>query len=388
MIVLINGIWALPVVLAMRAFRRFILIQLCGLRADRIGHFVTDSAEQFVRFSWYGPKTLTLYYLQGRSSNAQWELMVRRNLPNLKGKWLSYVAFWNKKIPGGHAHDLKSSLTRSRDIEGLFQKNDVAFTFTSSEVDACQDWLKSKGWQEGEPFVTLLVRDSNFLHVVKPEQIWSYHDYRNSDIKDFIPAVEWLIKNRVWVLRMGRHTKDKLEINKDRFVEYSKDPSKSDLLDIWLFANSTAIISTGTGLDYLGGLYRTPILFLNALPLFDLASYFNMTWVPKNLIWSASKEPLNLQQSVEHTYYDQCDYTKNGIEVVDLTKLEIKESVKEFWNRLHEVSSETGYEIERQNKFWKTIINLPRYKEYHEYIHPEARVGPYWLSAQDDRFFN
>ena len=126
-------------VFTIRALRRLILIQLCGIRADRIGHFVADSAEQFVRFPSYGAKTLTLYFLQGESANAQWELMVRRNLPNLKGNWLSYVAFWNKRIPGGHIHDLKSSLTRSRDLQGLFQENDVAFSFTKSEDEEARN---------------------------------------------------------------------------------------------------------------------------------------------------------------------------------------------------------------------------------------------------------
>lgn len=387
MLRLVSGIWAIPTVLMMRFFRRFILIQLCGIRADRIGHFVSDSAEQFIRFPLYGSKILTLYFLQGRSSNSHWDLMVKRNLPNLRGKWLSYIAFWNKKLPGGEAHDLKSSLTRSRDLEGLFEKNDVAFTFTKSEDDACRNWLKSKGWQDGEPFVTLLVRDSMYLQTVKPDQIWDYHDYRNSEIKDYIPAIEWLLENRVWVLRMGQHSKDKLEINKDRFVDYPSESSKSDLLDIWLFANATAIISTATGLDYLGGLYRKPILFLNALPLFDLASYFNMTWVPKNLIWSESKEPLNLSQSIEHTYYRTNEYIENGIEIVSLTQLEIMESVKEFWETLRGVSDDSSSMIERQNQFWKILKKLPNYHEHHQYIHPEAKVGGYWLSTKGDKFF-
>ena len=370
----------------MRIFRKFILIQLCGIRADRIGHFVDDSAEQFVRFPLYGSKILTLYFLQGRSSNSQWELMVRRNLPNLRGKWLSYIAFWNKKIPGGEAHDLKSSLTRSRDLEGLFQKNDVAFTFTKSEDEACRNWLKLKGWQDGEPFVALLVRDSNYLQITKPDKNWDYHNYRNSEIKDYVPAIQWLLENRVWVLRMGRHSKDKLEINKDRFVDYSSESSKSDLLDIWLFANATAIISTATGLDCLGGLYRKPILFLNALPLFALASHFNMTWVPKNLIWHESKKPLNLSQTLKHTYFSDSEYIKNGIEIVCLTENEITESVKEFWQKLHYVTNETRSTIYRQNQFWKTLKTLPNYHEYHHFIHPEARVGSSWLSAQGDKF--
>ena len=374
-------------VFTIRALRRLILIQLCGIRADRIGHFVADSAEQFVRFPSYGAKTLTLYFLQGESANAQWELMVRRNLPNLKGNWLSYVAFWNKRIPGGHIHDLKSSLTRSRDLQGLFQENDVAFSFTKSEDEEARNWLRSKGWQDGEPFVTLLVRDSNYLQVIKPKQNWDYHNYRNSDIEDYRPAVEWLIENRVWVLRMGRNTKNELKINKNRFVDYSYDPCKSDLLDIWLFANATAIISTATGLDYLGGLYKRPILFLNSLPLFDLASYFHMTWVPKNLIWQSSREPLSLTQTVEHTYYIDNEYIENGIDIVNLTQHEIIESVKEFWHRLLYAPTEIPSAIDRQNKFWRALIKSPNYRKYHNYIHPEARVGSFWISAQDDKFF-
>jgi putative glycosyltransferase (TIGR04372 family) len=312
--------------------------------------------------------------------------MVRRNLPNLKGKWLSFIAFWNKKIPGGDAHDLNSSLTRSRDLEGLFQKNDVAFTFTKCEDNAAKNWLRSKGWQEDEPFVTLLVRDSMYLQTVYPDQLWGYHDYRNSNVQDYIPAIDWLTENRVWVLRMGRHTKDKLEINKNRFVDYSFDTNQSDLLDVWLFANATAVISTATGLDCLAGLYRRPILFLNALPLIDMASYFNMTWVPKNLIWQKSKEPLNLSQSVKHTYYSQSEYINNGIEIVSLTPEEIKESVKEFWEDLRGGSYLSFSTIERQKQFWKILKTLPNYQKYHHFIHPKAKVGSFWLSAQGDKF--
>ena len=382
----INGVWCLPLVLIMRSLHKLTLVKLCGIRADRIGHFVSDSAEQFARFSRYGSKTLTLYFLEGKSANLQWELMVRRNLPNLKGKWLGYVAFWNKTLPGGKRHQLKSSLTRSRDLEGLFQKTSVAFPFTSPEDDFGKNWLKSKGWQEGEPFIALLVRDSKYLQVTKPDQSWDYHNYRNSDIQDYLPAIEWLIENRVWVFRMGRHTKEKLEISNNKFVDYSQGGCTSDLLDIWIFANATAIISTSTGIDQLGGLYFRPTLFLNALPLFELASYFNMTWVPKNLIWHKSKEPLNLHQSVEHSYYIDSQYSKNGIEIVNLTQLEILESVKEFWHRLNNIYTDTSSEIERQKQFWKSLKTQPNYHKFHKYIHPEARVGSYWLCAQGDNF--
>jgi 2-methylisocitrate lyase-like PEP mutase family enzyme len=112
-----------------------------------------------------------------------------------------------------------------------------------------------------------------------------------------------------------------------------------------------------------------------------------MTWVPKNLIWSESKEPLNLYQSIEHTYYRTNEYIENGIEIVSLTQLEIMESVKEFWETLRGVSDDSSSMIERQNQFWKILKKLPNYHEYHQYIHPEAKVGGYWLSTKGDKFF-
>jgi putative glycosyltransferase (TIGR04372 family) len=126
-----------------------------------------------------------------------------------------------------------------------------------------------------------------------------------------VPAIDWLTDKYVWALRMGKLMSNQLVLEENRFIDYAHDVEKSDLLDIWLFANSTAIISTGTGLDYLGGIYRKPILFLNALPLLDLASYFDLTWVPKNLVWKKSGENLTLSESIENTYYTSEEYESN-----------------------------------------------------------------------------
>jgi hypothetical protein len=63
------------------------------------------------------------------------------------------------------------------------------------------------------------------------------------------------------------------------------------------------------------------------------------------------------------------------------------ESVKEFWETLRGVSDDSSSMIERQNQFWKILKKLPNYHEYHQYIHPEAKVGGYWLSTKGDKFF-
>jgi hypothetical protein len=134
----LSGIWAIPLVFTMRLVRPIRLIQICGILSSRIGHFVADSAEQKVKATNLNPNVSTLFFLQGTPANVQWETMVRRTLPNLRGNWLSYVFKWNQKIPGGRIHTLESSQSESRDTEGYFQKYDCSFPFTREENDSCK----------------------------------------------------------------------------------------------------------------------------------------------------------------------------------------------------------------------------------------------------------
>jgi putative glycosyltransferase (TIGR04372 family) len=383
---LMAGFWAIPLVLAMRLSRPIRLIQICGIRSDRIGHFVADSVEQKARTINPTQNSSTYYFLQGIPTNLQWETMVRRSLPNLKGKWLSYVFFWNRKIPGGRVHNLESSKTGSRDIEGLFQRFDCSFPFTKEEDKICKKWLESKSWHEGEPFVTLLVRDSTYLKHVNPEQDWSYHNYRDSNIESYIPSVKWLTQKNVWVLRMGKHVSGQLSLKEDRYIDYAYDVEKSDLLDMWLFANSSAIISTASGPDCLGGVYKKPILFVNALPLLDLASFFDMTWVPKNLLWKKSGENLTLSETIQNTYYTSHEYEANGIEIEDLSTEVITQSVIEFWQKTSNTQKDSAGDVDTQRLFWKIFTENPKFKEKHKVVHKNAKVGTFWLSTMGERY--
>ena len=380
------GFWAIPLVLTMRLLRPIRLIQICGIHSTRIGHFVADSAEQKARTMKSTPNVSTYYFLQGIPANQQWETMVRRNLPNLKGKWLSYVFFWNRKIPGGRVHSLESSKTESRDIEGLFQQLDCTFPFTKGEDETCKKWLESKGWHDGDPFVTLLVRDSTYLECLEPEKDWSYHNYRDSKIESYIPAIKWLTKKNVWVLRMGKHASEQFFLKENKFIDYAFDTEKSDLLDIWLFANSAAIISTGSGLDYLGGIYKKPILFVNALPLMDLASFFDMTWVPKNLLWKKSREILTLSETIQNTYYTSGEYEANGIEIEDLSTEVITQSVIEFWQKTTNAQKDAAGDVDSQRLFWTIFAENPKFGEKHKAVHKNARVGTFWLSTMGQKY--
>jgi putative glycosyltransferase (TIGR04372 family) len=378
--------WAIPATFLMRAIRPLVMIRICGIRSDRIGHFVTDTAEHIGRENIKPARTLNFYFLRGPISNTQWELMVKRSSLRVLGDWLRYLDGWNRIIPGGGLHTMSSSLTESRDLEGLFQKFDCTIPFLPTEEANCEAWLESKGWTKGEPFVVLLVRDSAYLSQDHSNYDWSYHSYRDSDIKTYIPAIEWLASQGVWVLRMGKSMATRIHSKSIRIVDYAFEAKKSDLLDIWLFANSSAIISTASGLDYLGGVYRKPILFVNALPLLDLASFFDMTWIPKNLVWKKSGENLTLSETIQNTYYRSPEYKSNGIEVEDLSTEVIAQSVIEFWQKTSNTQKDSAGDIETQRLFWTIFTENPKFREKHKVVHKNARVGTFWLSTVGQRY--
>ncbi len=381
-----SAIWAIPSALLIRLIRPLMIIRICGIQSDRIGHFVSDISEQIGREEIKSPRTFNFYFLKGPISNTQWELMARRSSLKVLGNWLRYLDDWSRIIPGGGLHTINSSLTGSRDIEGLLQRFDCSIPFLPSEDASCEDWLKSKGWRKGEPFVVILVRDSAYLNQNHSNYDWSYHSYRDSDIKTYIPAIEWLASQGVWVLRMGKSMANRIQTKSHRIIDYAFESKKSDLLDIWLFANSSAIISTASGLDYLGGIYRKPILFVNALPLLDIASFFDMTWVSKKLVWKNSREVLTLSDTIQNTYYSSRDYESNGIEVEDLSTEVIAQSVMEFWQKINKIQKDSAEDIEAQRQFWAIFSENPKFIGMHKTVHKNARVGTFWLSTMGQKY--
>ena len=385
---LINGLWAVPAVLLIRAFKPIILVRLGTLNSARIGHFVADGAEQVARLQQQSTKTVDLFWL-GETCNSQWERMIRRALP--VHEWVKYVDRWNKVIPGGSDHERPSSQSKSRDVEGLYARYDVKIPFLPAESTESTTWLRSKGWKDGEPFVCLIVRDDEYLandrlhgdESPSAYQAWSYHDYRNSDIGTYIPAIQWLAMQGVWVIRMGKLMAKPLPTGMDHVIDYAFDPGKSDLLDIWLFANCDGCISTATGPDMIPLAYGKPVLFVNALPLADFSSFSNSIWVPKPLRWSDSGQLLSITEHLTHSFHHSVEYDAAGIEILDMTSSQITLAVQELWQRITETWLDVQDDLDRQKHFWDALMRWPLYRYFNGVRHPKSRVGSAWLRTLD-----
>jgi putative glycosyltransferase (TIGR04372 family) len=214
-------------------------------------------------------------------------------------------------------------------------------------------------------------------------EAWSHHDYRNSDIDTYLPAIHWLTEQGVWVIRMGKLMAKPLPTGIGHVIDYAFDPGKSDLLDIWLFANCSGCVSTGSGPDMIPLVYDVPLLYVNALPLCHLLSFARAIWVPKPLRWRNSGQPLSITEHLTHSFLHSVEYDDAGIDILDMTASEITSAVQEFWHRITETWLDVHDDLDRQARFWDVLMRWPLYPNFHSVRHPESRVGSAWLRTLD-----
>ena len=107
---------------------------------------------------------------------------------------------------------------------------------------------------------------------ISAEQDYSYHDYRNYNIDDFILASEELAKKGYFVFRMGVVVNKPLVANNKKIIDYTNSNLRSDFMDIYLGAKCSFCVSTGLGFDDIPHIFNRPVALLS-VPVGDLRAF-------------------------------------------------------------------------------------------------------------------
>ncbi len=362
---------AILCVLLIRLLKPLVVVRLRGIDIGRIGGMYP--AEWYLaqrEAGMHKEKCFDIFYFitnTGCISNRQWLKMWKRVL--------RVFPFWafarmvdrvNKRLPGfgGHVIPINHALPMyGREYKGLecarcvLNYKKPSISFTPQEELLGEALLGSLGIPEGKRFVCFHARDPVYLNTVFPEQDWSYHDYRDSDINNYLPAVEELTQQGIYALRMGAIVEKKLQSNNPLIIDYAMNGKRTDFLDVYLGARCHFFLCSDAGISIIPEMFRWPVVYVNWVPLLGLPSFYvlNGILIPKKFYLRKEQRFLSFKEIIGSEigtgYYGEI-FERLGIELIENTPQEIMAVTGEMEARLQGTWKTTREDEKLQQDFW------------------------------------
>ena len=105
--------------------------------------------------------------------------------------------------------------------------------FSPEEKTLGEQALKEMGVPEAVPFVCFIGRDSAYLDNFLLEIHWNYHNYRDMDIQNFVPAAEELVRRGYFTIRMEHVVQKALMVDNPKIIDYATK-YRTELMDLYL----------------------------------------------------------------------------------------------------------------------------------------------------------
>jgi len=350
---------AVPVVVMIRLISPWVLIRWDNMTSPRIGHFAANPelylCEREAGIAVPKQRHIDIFFMEKPISNHQLAKMWRRVLRVWPHWLMSPVRRANLLLPGGKRHQICDDAHSDRDIHNLLDRCSPHLEFTADEEFKGLTELRKIGVPQGAQFVCLIVRDSAYLNSHQPKD-WSYHNYRDTDIKNYVLVAEELADRGYYVLRMGAKVNDCLESNHPRVIDYATNGMRSDFMDIYLGAKCAFCISTSTGFDAIPLIFRRPIVFVNLVPVGYLWTFSSRVLAITRRHFSTAKQrDLSLEEiftcgvglSLKSSEYETSD-----IKLIENSPEEICSVVIEMEERLMGTWQADSVDDDLQRRFW------------------------------------
>ncbi len=233
------------------------------LSIDRIGHFLHADfiLRQSVRDKF---SVKELLFFSRKPANQQLYRMFKRRVHVISNSF-----FYN-------AFEAVHSFFRHSDvwIEPPFKRsyeliNEVApqLQFLKTEDLEGKKFLESLRIKDNAPFICFSVRDNAYLEKIHPMSSlggWSYHDYRDCHLDNYLMAVKYLTSLGYFAIRMGYVVGQKMP-EMDRVIDYAAK-YRTDFSDIYLSAKCKFFLASEAGLNSVPWIFNVPVAYANVAP--------------------------------------------------------------------------------------------------------------------------
>jgi putative glycosyltransferase (TIGR04372 family) len=353
---------AIPTVLTIRLIKPWLLVRLGGLISQRIGHFAGNTelylCERDAGINMPNQRYIDIFYMDGQTvCNQQLTTMWKRVLRIWPAWILSPIFRINRLIPGGKSHEVGNNTQHDRDVHNLYEQFLPHLKFSDEEKMRGEVGLREMGIPMGAQFVCLIVRDSAYLGAQLPGCDLNYHNYRDSDIQNYVLAAEALAERGYFVIRMGAKVDETINSEHTKVIDYAANGMRSDFMDIYLGAYCAFCITVGTGFDAVPIIFRRPIVQVNAVPLGHYwATGASSLLITKHHIDKNSGHELTLHEiflrGVGFCLRSSC-FEHKDVDLLENTPEEIRDIVTEMVERLVDTWQSHPDDEALQKRFWE-----------------------------------
>ena len=358
-------ILALLVVLIIRFIRPWLLVRFEGLFSTRIGHFAANTelylCERDARINIPTQRYIDIFYITEPVSNQQLAIMWKRVL-RIYPLWIvAPIIRINRLLRNGHYYEVGQNTQEALDVHNLLDRFPTHLNFTFEEETRGEEALQEMGLPKGAQFVCLNVRDSAYLTTHFPGTDFSYHNYRDSDIDNYLLAAMQLTENGYFVIRMGAKVNKAINSTNPKIIDYATNGMRNDFMDIYLGAKCEFCISTGTGWDAVPEMLRRPIVYVNMVPLGYIHTFSDkFLSITKRHLCKSSQDSLTLSEIFSRGVgfsTSAAEFESNGIDLIENTPEEIRDVVMEMAQRIEGNWSELPNDEALQKMFWKIFLH-------------------------------
>lgn len=374
------SVFAVPVVIVMRLIRSWFLIRLGIMNNTRIGHFAANTELYLCeRAAGLHPKhvfDVFHYHSEGFCNHQLKKMWERTNLFRI-WKISRYLYIANRLLPGYREHIV---VTSDRDIHSLYERIPTHLSFTPEEEKKGNDELRKIGIPFEAKIICFMARNSAYLNTIHESSNYSYHNYRDSNIHDYIPAIEELVNRGYYAVRMGAVVKETLGTANHRIIDYAVK-HRTEFMDIYISAKCHFFLNGGAGMEAVPMIFRRPIARVNAVPIEYVPSWNEDLFIPKKLWLIKERRFMTFREIMESgagIFLESEQYAQLGIEPVENTPEEIRAVAVEMDERLKGTWRTTEEDEELQRRFW----SLFKDSELHGDI--KSRIGAYFLRQNVD----
>lgn len=359
-----------PFLIFIVLIKPIVLIRFGNLGCERIGSLL--GVELYLltnKFKKQKVKLFDIWVTGDFISNEQYLIILKRKFLVIQQLFIfykvleklsKYINIYSKhivRIGSKHVfHDYK-----------LLDKYPIQLNLTKQEINKGELILKQMGIPKNAKIICITSRDDLYLRRTHPSVDFSYHNYRDSNVNNYIPAIKALIKKNFYVVRMGKIAAKRVNIKSNKFIDYSFHPLRSDLMDFFLAYKCYFWIGNNSGLDPVAWVFRKPLVLTNMAPFMALRMYAKKNYYSLKTYVNSKNQKLSISKIFDYGIVNSThseNFKKKKIQLIEHNPKEYKDVIldslklmKDSWR----IKNKKDFELQR--KFRK--LYLKKTKEFH-----------------------